>query len=74
MNIFDRESAEMMLIFRERNFYRDLCADLLDAVQEILKDAELAGEKTSACDIDFHLETIRETARTAINQAKGESK
>jgi len=39
---------------------------LLEALKDIIKDAELAGEKTSIADIDAHLERIRIAARTAI--------
>lgn len=53
---------------------QDAIPDLLEALQEILKDAELAGEKTSIHDIDFHLETIRMVARQAITKALGETK
>jgi hypothetical protein len=57
--MFDRETRQAMALMRERNYYRDLCADLLDALEGVM--APVAG-----CE----REPRYETARAVITRAK----
>lgn len=59
MHLFDRETLESFTLMRERNYYRDLCADLLAALEGVM--APVAG-----CERDPHYET----ARAVIARAK----
>jgi len=59
MNLFDRATLESLALMRERNFYRDLCADLLDALEGVM--APVAG-----CE----REPRYEAARAVIARAK----